>query len=146
MENKTYNKSSSTMARQIPTCHGSEITHWLFLSIFHTNSSSYNRWTVLYAIQCNPNTPIDLTVPELHQYIGIAMYMSIFGLPTCRIYWNTASRVNVVADTMGRNRWETIKRYLHFTDNTKRPANCTDKLYKIRSLIDYNFLQQCAYG
>ena len=90
----------------------------------------------LYAIQCNPNKSLDLTISELHQYIGIVMYMSIFGLPTCRMYWNTASRVNVVADTMGINRWETIKRYLHFTDNTKRLANCNDKLFKIRSLID----------
>ena len=52
------------------------------------------------------------------------------------MYWNTDSRVNVVTDNTGRNRWETIKRYLHFTDNTKHLANCNDKLFKIWSLID----------
>ena len=90
----------------------------------------------LYAVQCNPNKPLDLTVSELYQYFGIVMYMIVFGLPACRMYWSSASRVNVVADTMGRNRWETIKRFLHCADNRQRPENCKDRLYKLRPVID----------
>ena len=64
------------------------------------------------------------------------MFIGVFGLPSCRMYWKSSSRVNVVADRMPRNRWESIKRCIHFTDNNDQPDNCNDMLYMVRTLVD----------
>ncbi|MCI4395549.1 hypothetical protein PGIGA_G00181870 [Pangasianodon gigas] len=49
------------------------------------------------------------------------------------MYWQSATRIDCVANTMALHRWEAIKRNLHFADNVKQapigdPAY--DKLYK----------------
>ena len=41
-----------------------------------------------------------------------------------------------VADVMPVVRFKTIKRMFHVSDNESRPADCQDKLYKIRPLVD----------
>ena len=64
------------------------------------------------------------------------MFMGVYELPSCRMCWKSPCRVNVVADWLGRNRWEAIKSLLHFADYNERPADCTDRLYKIRPLVD----------
>ena len=92
--------------------------------------------TNLYARQQDVNADFNLKMAELHRFLGISMFMGVYGLPSCRMYWKSPCRVNVVADSLGRNRWEAIKRFLHFTDNNERPADCTDRLYKIRPLVD----------
>ncbi len=38
---------------------------------------------------------------------------------------------------MSRNRLEIIWRFLHFNDNTARPANDTDRLYKVHPVLDH---------
>ncbi|KAK7880568.1 hypothetical protein WMY93_032793 [Mugilogobius chulae] len=58
----------------------------------------------LYAIQCNPSRPLNLSTKELEQFIAT------------RMFWSKASRVHQVADTMSLNRWEAIKKALHFND------------------------------
>uniref|UniRef100_A0A8C6WVW5 PiggyBac transposable element-derived protein domain-containing protein n=1 Tax=Neogobius melanostomus TaxID=47308 RepID=A0A8C6WVW5_9GOBI len=91
----------------------------------------------LYAIQCNPNKPLNLSTKELEQFIGTVIYMSLFGLPATRMFWNKATRVHQVADTMNLNRWEAIKKALHFNDNEARLTGSPDPLYKIRPLVDH---------
>ncbi|KAK7925450.1 hypothetical protein WMY93_007760 [Mugilogobius chulae] len=54
-----------------------------------------------------------------------------------RMFWSKASRVHQVADTMSLNRWEAIKKALHFNDNEAIPAGSPDPLYKIRPLVDH---------
>lgn len=69
----------------------------------------------LYTVQCNANKPLNLTTKELEQFLGIMVYMSLFGLPGTRMFWNIACRVSQVADTMILNRWEAIKKSLRLT-------------------------------
>ncbi|XP_070819483.1 piggyBac transposable element-derived protein 2-like [Chaetodon trifascialis] len=89
----------------------------------------------IYAIQCDPNKPLNLTTSELEQFLGTVVYMSLFGLPATRMFWNKAPRVSQVADTMTLNRWEAIKKSLHFNNNERQEEN--DPLYKIRPLITH---------
>ncbi|XP_033911326.3 piggyBac transposable element-derived protein 2-like [Acipenser ruthenus] len=91
----------------------------------------------LYAIQCNANKPLNLTTKELEQSLGIVVYMSLFGLPCTRMFWNKACRVSQVADTMILNRWETIKKSLHFSNNEERQEENDDPLHKIRPLVTH---------
>ncbi|MGH0142404.1 UNVERIFIED_CONTAM: hypothetical protein FKN15_076157 [Acipenser sinensis] len=85
--------------------------------------------TNLYAIQSDPNRPLNVTNEEMEQFIGICFYMSVYGLPRSRMFWCTSTRVDCVANTMGRHRWETIKHFLHFANNGH------DRLFKVRPLL-----------
>lgn len=42
---------------------------------------------------------------ELEQFIGTAVYMSLFGLPGTHMFWNKATQVSQVADSMALNQW-----------------------------------------
>ncbi|KAL2098395.1 hypothetical protein ACEWY4_007602 [Coilia grayii] len=89
----------------------------------------------LYAIQKDPSKPLNLTVNELEQFLGTVVYMSLFGLPASWMYWNKATRVPQVADTMTLNRWEVIKHYLHFSNNQQQEDD--EPLYKIHPLVSH---------
>uniref|UniRef100_A0A3B4ZMF2 PiggyBac transposable element-derived protein domain-containing protein n=1 Tax=Stegastes partitus TaxID=144197 RepID=A0A3B4ZMF2_9TELE len=71
-----------------------------------------------YAIQRDPNKPLNLTTKELEQFLGTVVYMSLF-----------------VADTMTLNRWETIKKSLHSNNNEGQEQD--DPLYKIHPLVTH---------
>uniref|UniRef100_A0A3Q4MXL3 PiggyBac transposable element-derived protein domain-containing protein n=1 Tax=Neolamprologus brichardi TaxID=32507 RepID=A0A3Q4MXL3_NEOBR len=86
----------------------------------------------LYAIQWDPNKPLNLTTNELEQFLGTVVYMSLFGLPATSMFWNKATRVSKVADTMTLNRWEAIKKFLHINNNEGQEQD--DPLYKIHPL------------
>ncbi|KAG5284296.1 hypothetical protein AALO_G00025120, partial [Alosa alosa] len=88
----------------------------------------------LYAMQCDPNKPLNLKTSELEQFLGTVLYMSLFGLPGTRMYWSKSSRVSQVVDTMSLNRWEIIKKFLHFSNNNRQNE---DPLYKVRPLVDH---------
>lgn len=94
--------------------------------------------TNLYAVQCDPEKPLNVTCHEMEQFIGICFYMSIYWLPGSRMYWSSTTRVDCVADTMTMHRWEAIKGNIHFADNTQQippgqPGH--DKLQKVSPLL-----------
>nr|XP_047124846.1 piggyBac transposable element-derived protein 3-like [Hydra vulgaris] len=73
---------------------------------------------------------------ELVQFIGILYLMSIVKLPSTRMYWSNELYFEKVAAVMTLNRFEKIKLFFHCNDDRQRPENCTDKLYKIRPIIN----------
>lgn len=89
----------------------------------------------LYAIQWDPNKPLNLTTSELEQFLGTVVYMSLFGLPATSMFWNKATRVSKVADTMTLSRWEAIKKFLHINNNEGQEQD--DPLYKIHPLVTH---------
>ncbi|XP_063878299.1 piggyBac transposable element-derived protein 2-like isoform X1 [Scylla paramamosain] len=92
----------------------------------------------LYATQ-ERGSSLNLTVEELEQFIGTVLYSTIFHLPRTRRYWKKSSWVQQIAEVFSRNRWEEIKKYIHFNDNSNMPAptdETRDKLFKIRPIVD----------
>jgi len=87
----------------------------------------------LYATQVRPNRPLQLTENELQQFLGTVLWMSLIKLPSTRRYWSARYKVDVVSESLSVNRWEEIKRFLHFVDNANEEMN--DKLRKIRLVI-----------
>ncbi|KAG1693350.1 PiggyBac transposable element-derived protein 3 [Nymphon striatum] len=75
---------------------------------------------------------------EFLSFLGINMLMGYHNLPSWRNYWSTAAdlHVDIVKDTMSRNRFGEILSNLHANDNSIRPNECADKLYKLRPFID----------
>jgi hypothetical protein len=89
--------------------------------------------SALYATQTKPDKPVRITSGDIEQFIGICLYMSMIRVSYTRNYWSREFRVPQVADNMTLNRFEEIKRCLHFSDNSL-PAS--DKLRKIRPLLE----------
>uniref|UniRef100_A0A8C1LIR4 PiggyBac transposable element-derived protein domain-containing protein n=1 Tax=Cyprinus carpio TaxID=7962 RepID=A0A8C1LIR4_CYPCA len=93
--------------------------------------------TNLYADQCHAWKPV--TVSEMKTFMGLLSLTGIIHKPELEMYWCTDDMLATpyFNKVMPRNRFEIIWRFLHFSDNTTRPDNCTDRLYKIRPVLDH---------
>lgn len=91
--------------------------------------------TQKYAIFLNHPDP-NITAAEIKCFLGILILSGYNTLPSKRMYWDVkddAKNISV-SNSMRRNRFLQIQRYLHFADNTKMDAS--DKAWKIRPLMD----------
>lgn len=94
----------------------------------------------LYAQQTDINKPLNLTTYELRQYIGIIIYMSLVRLSNTRYYWAPDVGIDIIVNCMTVNRFEKIRQFLHFNDNSKhlsRDHPNHDRLHKLRPLITH---------
>ena len=76
---------------------------------------------------------------ELERYLGILLTMSLISAPYFRFYWELGTRYELIASAMSRDRFESLKKFLHFNDNTKdkkRDDETRDRLFKIRPLFE----------
>ena len=76
---------------------------------------------------------------EIEQFIGMQVLMSVVQLPKYEMYWANETRYAPIADVMGRNRYKTLRRYLHVNDNSllEDETNKKNKLFKIQPVIDH---------
>lgn len=89
-----------------------------------------------YAVQQNPNKPLEMCRSELEQWLGLCLYMSISKIPNTRLHWSRFSVGNEnVSSAMSRDRWEEIKMKFHLVDNSQ--LDLQDKLSKVRPLLDH---------
>jgi len=79
-----------------------------------------------------PEKPTKVSSVDMEKFVGICLYMSLVRLSYSRSYWSSEFRVDQVADIMTLNRFEDIKRFLHFSDNS---VEGSDKI-KIRPLVE----------
>uniref|UniRef100_A0A673MY08 PiggyBac transposable element-derived protein 4-like n=1 Tax=Sinocyclocheilus rhinocerous TaxID=307959 RepID=A0A673MY08_9TELE len=93
--------------------------------------------TNLYADQIHAWKPV--TVSEMKVFLGLFFLTGIIHKPELDMYWSTDEMLATpyFSKVMSRNRFEIIWRFLHFNDNTARPANDTDRLYKVRPVLDH---------
>ena len=91
-----------------------------------------------YAIQKNPNKPVNLTSKELEQWIGLIYYFSISKLPNAKMHWSQQlpSFANYASKIMSRNRYQDIKSNFHLVDNNEIEGS-NDKMIKVRPLIEH---------
>ena len=90
---------------------------------------------------------LDTTKNEIEQFIGVLLFMGIYQLPQYRMYWSPAFRLPQITESLngGVNRFESLKRFLHFNNNTNLPDSDSpdrDKLFKIRPVVDA-LLEKC---
>jgi hypothetical protein len=92
----------------------------------------------LYGIQ--KNHPLTVTVSEIEKLLCVFLRMGLFPCPQYRLYWRTECRIPIIADVITRDRFEDIKRYLHFSNNnvciTDRMDPSYDRLFKVRPLLN----------
>lgn len=75
-----------------------------------------------YAIQNNPESPLNLTRTELEQFFGILYATSLVKMPSTRMYWSKEFYFVKVAGIMTVNRFERITKCLHFNYTLARPV------------------------
>ncbi|CAI6352915.1 unnamed protein product [Macrosiphum euphorbiae] len=94
--------------------------------------------TNIYASQISPNKLPNICVKEIEQFIGICLKMSVCKLPSVRHHWGNLGTPSIY-NVMSVNRFEEIKRFINFNDNSKLPERNNadyDKLYKVRALCE----------
>lgn len=94
----------------------------LFLSKEHSESSRISSWKYL-------------TVNELRVFLGLLLHMGNIKMPKIQDYWKKDKLFKTCfGEYMSRDRFLLILRFLHFV---KSDSTNTDRLYKIRSIVDY---------
>ncbi|XP_044735345.1 piggyBac transposable element-derived protein 3-like [Chrysoperla carnea] len=91
--------------------------------------------TETYAKHYKNDLNFSLNVNELKVFLAILFFSSYHHLPQSKLYWCRGNDVHVpfIEKAMSRNRFDKIKSYLHFNDNSK--IDNTDKAFKIRPFI-----------
>lgn len=93
--------------------------------------------TNLYALQ-ESESELKCTKVEICRYFGILLYLGVIQLPNFKMAWTQELKLTAVTDSMPRNKFEKIKKFLHFSDKSKQPKKGDsnyDKLYKIRPIL-----------
>ena len=88
--------------------------------------------TNLFAMQSD-GRELTLLTSEIKTFLGILMKCGIMKPPSDRYAWRNFVNYSVIADVLSCNRFEQIKRFLHFNDNTSQPEKDTpnfDRLFK----------------
>ena len=80
----------------------------------------------------------NLTSQELFSFLGINMIMGFHELPSWTDFWSCEPDLSVpfVSNALPRNRFAQILSNIHVNDNAAIPNNNTDKLYKLRPMIN----------
>ena len=93
--------------------------------------------TNLYDTQNHRRVSV-LTKSELYGFLGINMVMGYHQLLSWKDYWRNDQDLSVplISDVMPRNHFLQILSNIHVNDNTAVPNGSTDRLYKLRPLIN----------
>lgn len=100
----------------------------------------FSRNTNIYALQsCYTN--FKTTNPdEIKALIGLHIAIGNLKFPRVRMYWDKFVGIGLFLDTMSRDRFFQLRNALHIVNNLERPADSSDKLYKVRPL--YNAIRR----
>ena len=101
--------------------------------------------TKRYADQKGEHT-FNVSESEIKAFLGILLLSGYHSLPREKLYWCNDEDVGVplVQSKMSRNRFQTIKRFLHLSDNLNLEKN--DRLRKIRSYLNMCKAALCQFG
>lgn len=94
----------------------------------------------LYAIQTDPNNPININKDDLEQFIASLFMMSMIKITNTRLYWSCDFDYDGVSKMFSRNRWELIKKFLHCNNNDDRVPRDNpnfDILFKVRPVLTH---------
>ncbi|XP_055918296.1 piggyBac transposable element-derived protein 3-like [Eupeodes corollae] len=92
--------------------------------------------TIRYSCEKRPEKIAHITAMELEQFVIICLYMSIVQLPSTRFYWNESLGYPKINSVMACNRFEEIKRFIHFNTNVPKGQPGHDPLHKITPFLD----------
>ena len=103
------------------------------------------EFTLKYASDNNRHS-FSLQKEELLGFVGILLLSGYHTLPQTRLYWSNDEDkgVDVVKNCMSRNRFQSIKRNLHLSDNEK--LDKSDKFSKVRPFLNMLNKKNMQFG
>lgn len=109
-----------------------EIFEILTEGLFQLMETESNR----YAGQ--KNKEICTTKDDYMTFCAILLLSGYHTVPRQHQYWSNEPDLgcDLVKRSMTKNRFCSLKQYLHFNNNDAIPQNCNDPLYKLRPLLD----------
>lgn len=136
-----------------PPIHATETTTSpldYFYKFFSEDIIEYiTEQTNLYSVQNDLTKCINVTTSEMRDFLAVTILMGIIKMPSYRDYWSQDYRYPLIADVMPLKKYEQIRRFLHFVDNTQVTD---DRYFKLRPLLEKvrrNCLQleeECKYS
>ena len=71
-------------------------------------------------------------------FVGILLLSGHRCYPRQELFWSLDPNFDcpIVREAMPKNRFMTLKKYLHLNDNNEIPADWSDKCFKIRPLLE----------
>ena len=109
-----------------------------FYELIHEQTSLYKMSQSL--VNSAAKKVDNVTMEDIKKLFGIILYMGIVKLPNRRMYWQSQTRIDLIADAMPVNRFAQILHVLHYNDNNLIPnANSQNynKCYKVQPLLDH---------
>ena len=89
----------------------------------------------------------DITLPDMMTFIALALQMGHVLKDTLHDYWSRLrqTRTPFFGETMTRDRFLHILRFLHFADNSQRSDQSKeyDRLWKLRTVLDDKYAKFC---
>lgn len=119
-----------------------ELFQYFFTDDFVNNLvTESNRYAAQNNVHTNP-----ITYVEMMRFVGIILLSGYHELPAQNHYWSTDEDLGVpiVSASMTRNRFTTIKRYLHLANN--ETAERQDRAAKVRPFFDSINKQLTQFG
>ena len=132
---------------QLPKVGEEHITKEMFdvFRLFFTDSMIENlvRQTILYAQRDKNNPSFTMTTDDMQQFLGLLLASGYHSLPGENDYWSTADDLSspVFPQTMARDRFRAIKRYLHVADNQQLTNSKVAKVEPFYASLTEQFQQ-----
>ncbi|XP_047518990.1 piggyBac transposable element-derived protein 4-like [Pieris napi] len=101
-------------------------------NIFKLITDNTNLYSGTF-IQSGAARSINITTDDIRDFIAITLLMGVVQMPSYRDYWSNALRYPLVANIMTLKKYEKIRRYLHFVDNTDTND---DRYFKVRPILE----------
>lgn len=86
---------------------------------------------------------------EMRKFLAIILYMGLVKYPKIADYWNQSILYKnaFVPNLMGRNRFQLLLRYIHFSNNeTAQPNDRLHKIQDIFTMMEARFAANCVPG
>lgn len=116
-----------------------EKTPWEIFSLFYDQAMKdfIIEQTLLYAGQKNDHS-FTIDRIDLDKFMGVFMISGYHKVLREEDMWNRESDlgIDIVFDNISRASFRDIKKYIHFADNLQDTATITDKMWKVRPLLD----------
>lgn len=87
----------------------------------------------------NVNTQFKIDSSEVRRYIGVLIFMSLFRYPNIQAHWSEYG-FRHIPDCMSKNRFEQIKKYLSYNDESNRVQKGNigyDPIFRIRKVATH---------
>ncbi|XP_064483045.1 piggyBac transposable element-derived protein 3-like [Ornithodoros turicata] len=105
------------------------------------------RQSNLYARQKDIRTNFTADSDSIQRFMGACLYMGLYQMPGSKRYWSSRCGIAQVQAALSRKKFEELKRYLHFSDNSLNQSGGISKVAPLLGSVRKNLrkisMEQC---